>query len=76
MNTMREDISEQLRFFYRISYEFRQLLNAILLSVELLERQGSDCNDKIRSESLQCIRESARQMNQLFKEVLAILSVE
>lgn len=76
MSTMPDDISERLRFFYRLSYEFRLPLNALLLSVELLERHGSDCNEEIQTESLQCIRESAQQMNQLFKEALAILSVD
>ncbi|KAM3100644.1 ATP-binding protein [Phormidesmis sp. 146-12] len=64
------------RFVSVVSHEFRNPLNAILFSTELLERYGDQLTDAKKTTYLQRIQLSVRRMNQLLNEVLLVGETE
>jgi signal transduction histidine kinase len=64
------------RFVSVVSHEFRNPLNAILFSTELLERYGDQLTVDKKSTYLQRIQLSVRRMNQLLNEVLLVGETE
>lgn len=64
------------RFVAVVSHEFRNPLNAILFSTELLQRYGDQLSDDKRTTYLQRIQLSVRRMNQLLNDVLLVGETE
>ncbi|MGG6295757.1 hybrid sensor histidine kinase/response regulator [Leptolyngbya sp. AN02str] len=60
------------RFIAIVSHEFRNPLNSIKFSAELLNQQGSDLTEERRAAYFQRIRSAVEQMNQLLEEVLLL----
>ncbi len=64
------------RFISVVSHEFRNPLNAILFSTELLERYDAELTAERKHGYLQRIQVSVRRMNQLLNDVLTIGETE
>ena len=64
------------RFVSVVSHEFRNPLNAILFSTELLERYDSELSAERKHGYLQRIQMSVRRMSQLLNNVLTIGETE
>ena len=64
------------RFVSVVSHEFRNPLNAILFSTELLERYDSEISQEKKQEYLQRIQRSVGRMDQLLTDVLTIAETE
>jgi len=64
------------RFISVVSHEFRNPLNAILFSAELLERYDSKLSTERKHGYLQRIKISVRRMSQLLNDVLTIGETE
>lgn len=64
------------RFVSVVSHEFRNPLNAILFSTELLERYESELSQERKQEYLHRIQLSVRRMSQLLNDVLTIGETE
>ncbi len=64
------------RFVAVVSHEFRNPLNAILFSTELLERYDAEISPERKQGYLQRIQLSVRRMNQLLNDVLTIGETE
>lgn len=64
------------RFVSVVSHEFRNPLNAILFSTELLERYDLELSPERKQEYLQRIQLSVSRMDQLLNDVLTIAETE
>ncbi|NDJ19666.1 hybrid sensor histidine kinase/response regulator [Myxacorys almedinensis] len=64
------------RFVSVVSHEFRNPLNAILFSTELLQRYGAQLAIEKREVYLERIQLSVRRMNQLLSDVLTLAETE
>jgi signal transduction histidine kinase len=64
------------RFVSVVSHEFRNPLNAILFSTELIQRYGSQLQPEKRDTYLDRIQISVKRMNQLLTDVLTIAETE
>ncbi len=64
------------RFVSVVSHEFRNPLNAILFSTELLQRYNVQLSTQKRETYLQRIQASVKRMNQLLSDVLTISETE
>jgi signal transduction histidine kinase len=64
------------RFVAVVSHEFRNPLNAILFSTELLQRYSEQLSSEKKETYLQRIQISVKRMNQLLDEVLTISEQE
>lgn len=64
------------RFVSVVSHEFRNPLNAILFSTELLERYNLQLSEQKRDTYLKRIQASVKRMNQLLSDVLTIGETE
>ncbi|NJR49976.1 MAG: hybrid sensor histidine kinase/response regulator [Leptolyngbyaceae cyanobacterium CSU_1_3] len=64
------------RFVSVVSHEFRNPLNAILFSTELLDRYGDQLTQEKKTTYLQRIQLSVKRMNQLLNEVLLVGETE
>lgn len=64
------------RFVSVVSHEFRNPLNAILFSTELIQRYGDQISDEKRVLYLERIQESVQRMNHLLTDVLTIGETE
>jgi signal transduction histidine kinase len=64
------------RFVSVVSHEFRNPLNAILFSTELLQRYSSQLSEEKKETYLQRIQGSVRRMNELLNDVLIIGEAE
>lgn len=64
------------RFVSVVSHEFRNPLNAILFSTELLQRYGRQISQQKKETYLQRIQSSVRRMNELLNDVLMIGEAE
>jgi signal transduction histidine kinase len=64
------------RFVSVVSHEFRNPLNAILFSSELIHRYGPDLTDDRRETYFRRIHDSVKRMNVLLDEVLTIGETE
>lgn len=66
----------QARFVSMVAHEFRNPLNSILFSTELLNRYGAQLADDKRDAYFQRIHGSIRRMHQLLDDVLTIGEAE
>ncbi|MGI0492898.1 ATP-binding protein [Alkalinema pantanalense CENA528] len=66
----------QARFVSMVAHEFRNPLNSILFSTELLNRYGAQLDDGKRDAYFQRIHGSIRRMHQLLDDVLTIGEAE
>jgi signal transduction histidine kinase len=64
------------RFVSVVSHEFRNPLNAILFSTELIQRYGNQLTDEKRTIYLERIQESVQRMSTLLTDVLIIGETE
>lgn len=64
------------RFVSVVSHEFRNPLNTILFSTELIERYGEQITSEKRSLYLERIQDSVHRMNTLLSDVLTIGETE
>lgn len=68
-----KELSElKSRFWSMVVHEFRNPLTAILASAQLLEHQGHQLPEARRREYLYMIQESARSIDQLLNDILAV----
>lgn len=64
------------RFVSVVSHEFRNPLNTILFSTELLQRYGSQITEQKKETYLDRIQGSVKRMNQLLSDVLTVGETE
>lgn len=64
------------RFVSVVSHEFRNPLNTILFSTELLQRYGDQISDKKKETYLERIQGSVKRMNELLSDVLTVGETE
>jgi signal transduction histidine kinase len=64
------------RFVSVVSHEFRNPLNTILFSTELLQRYGTQLSDQKKETYLERIQGSVKRMNQLLSDVLTVGETE
>jgi signal transduction histidine kinase len=67
-----EQVELKSRLVSIVSHEFRNPLNTILFSAELLQRYGNEVSDEKRSTYFQRINGAVKRMNQLLDDVLMI----
>ncbi|MBD1844587.1 response regulator [Cyanobacteria bacterium FACHB-63] len=72
-----KEISElKSRFVSVVSHEFRNPLNTILFSTELLQRYGTQITEQKKETYLERIQDSVKRMHQLLTDVLTIGETE
>lgn len=72
-----KEISElKSRFVSVVSHEFRNPLNTILFSTELLQRYGTQITETKRETYLERIQGSIKRMNELLSDVLTVGETE
>ncbi|GAP95093.1 sensory transduction regulatory protein [Leptolyngbya sp. NIES-2104] len=64
------------RFVSVVSHEFRNPLNTILFSTELLQRYGNQISDQKKEIYLERIQGSVKRMNELLSDVLTVGETE
>lgn len=64
------------RFVSVVSHEFRNPLNTILFSTELLQRYGNQISDQKKETYLDRIQSSVKRMNELLSDVLTVGETE
>ncbi|MGG6263845.1 hybrid sensor histidine kinase/response regulator [Leptolyngbya sp. AN03gr2] len=64
------------RFVSVVSHEFRNPLNTILFSTELLQRYGNQISDQKKETYLERIQGSVKRMNELLSDVLTVGETE
>lgn len=64
------------RFVSVVSHEFRNPLNTILFSTELLQRYGNQISDQKKDTYLERIQGSVKRMNELLSDVLTVGETE
>jgi signal transduction histidine kinase len=67
-----EQVELKSRLVSIVSHEFRNPLNTILFSAELLQRYGTEVSDEKRRTYFQRINGAVKRMNQLLDDVLMI----
>jgi signal transduction histidine kinase len=72
----REMSALKTRFVSVVSHEFRNPLNTILFSTELLQRYGTQLTDQKKEVYLDRIQGSVKRMNQLLSDVLTVGETE
>ncbi|MBD1825882.1 response regulator [Cyanobacteria bacterium FACHB-DQ100] len=72
-----KEISElKSRFVSVVSHEFRNPLNTILFSTELLQRYGTQITEQKKATYLERIQDSVKRMHQLLTDVLTVGETE
>ncbi len=75
--TKEKEINElKSRFVSVVSHEFRNPLNTILFSTELLQRYGTQITEEKRETYLDRIQSSIKRMNELLSDVLTVGETE